>query len=52
MSAAQAAEAQARLNVSLKEVISFFEKNGIQEHSINLLTGFVESKKALDFLNH
>ena len=51
MTAAQAAEAQTRLNLCLKDVVSFFEKNGIQDHSVTLLNGFIDNKKPLEFLN-
>ena len=51
MSAGQVAEAQARLNIVLRDIITFFQENGIQQHSADLLEGFVEKKQPLDFLN-
>jgi hypothetical protein len=46
-----AAEAQARLNINLRDIVIFFQENGIQEHSVLLLEQFIEKKQALDFLN-
>lgn len=51
MTSAQSAEAQARLNVLLKEIVSFFESSGIQEHSILLLNSFIDKHLTMDFLN-
>lgn len=51
MTAAQSAEAQARLNVQLKEIVTFFEEAGIQEHSVTLLTSFIDKHLTTDFLN-
>lgn len=51
MSSAHAAEAQARLNITLRDILTFFQENGIQEHSAVLLETFIEKKQALDFLN-
>lgn len=51
MTAAQSAEAQARLNVQLKEIVTFFEEAGIQEHSSALLMSFIDKHLTVDFLN-
>ena len=51
MSGAQLAEAQARLNVSLKDVVQFFEDEGVKEHSIVLLNTFIDKHLTVDFLN-
>lgn len=50
MTAAQSAEAQARLNVSLKEIVSFFEQAGIEQQSIQLMENFIEKHLTTDFL--
>ena len=50
MTAAQSIEAQARLNVSLREVISFFEESGVQNHSIVLLNEFIDKHQSFEFL--
>lgn len=51
MSGAQAAEAQARLNVCLREIVTFFEEAGAQEHSINMLNAFIDKHLTTDFLS-
>jgi hypothetical protein len=48
---AQSAEAQARLNVNLREIVSFFESAGIQEHSVTLLNSFIDKHLTTDFLS-
>lgn len=50
MTAAQSAEAQARLNVNLKDIVTFYEENGVLEHSINLMNSFIEKHLTMDFL--
>lgn len=50
MTAAQSAEAQARLNVNLREIVTFFEENGVQEHSTQLLNSFIDKHLTNDFL--
>lgn len=50
MTAAQSAEAQARLNVSLQEVVTFFEEAGVKETSITLMNSFIEKHLTADFL--
>mmetsp|Transcript_19817 Transcript_19817/g.33152 ORF Transcript_19817/g.33152 Transcript_19817/m.33152 type:complete len:176 (-) Transcript_19817:1071-1598(-) len=51
MTAAQSAEAQARLNVSLKEIISFYQEAGIEQSSMDLMDGFIEKHLTMDFLH-
>jgi len=51
MSGAQAAEAQARLNVCLREIVTFFEEAGSQDHSISLLNSFIDKHLTTDFLS-
>ena len=51
MTAAQSAEAQARLNVQLKEIVTFFEEAGIEEHSVILLNSFIDKHLTSDILN-
>ena len=51
MSGALLAEAQARLNVSLKEIVAFFEDQGIKEHSVDLLNNFIDKHLTVDFLS-
>jgi hypothetical protein len=48
---AQLAEAQARLNVCLREIIVFLEEANIQEHSAALLNTFIDKHLTIDFLN-
>eukprot|EP01039_Chlorochromonas_danica_P000031 gene31-34_t len=48
---AQSAEAQARLNVSLREIVTFFSESGVQERSIQLLNTFIDKHLTNDFLN-
>lgn len=50
MSAAQSAEAQARLNVSLREIVNFFDEAGIRNHSIELLNEFIDKHQTFEFL--
>lgn len=51
MSAGQLAENQARLNIELQDIITFFEEQKIQEQSIALLNDFIEKKLATNFLS-
>lgn len=51
MTSAQSADAQARLNVHLREIVTFFETSGIQQHSIDLLNSFIDKHLTMDFLN-
>lgn len=44
------AEAQARLNVSLREIVSFLEESGVLEHSVELLNGYIDKHLTVDFL--
>lgn len=48
---AQLAEAQARLNVNLRDIVTFFEEASIQEHSIDLLNSFIDKHLTMDFLS-
>lgn len=50
MTSAQVIEAQARLNVCLREVVSFFEAAGVQSHSLDLLNDYVEKHMTFEFL--
>jgi hypothetical protein len=50
MSAAQSAEAQLRLQFSLKDLISFFEKAGVSSQSIENLQEFVTKNQTMAFL--
>ena len=50
MSGAQLAEAQARLNVALKDIVQFFEDEGVKEHSVVLLNSFIDKHLTVDFL--
>ena len=50
MSAAQSAEAQARLQASLKDLIFFFEKAGVSSQSIENLQEFVSKNQTMAFL--
>jgi len=45
-----AAEAQARLNVALKDIIAFYEQAKIAPSSIELMEAFVEKHQPIDFL--
>ena len=51
MSAAQSAEAQARLQLSLRDIIEFFEKAGVEQHSVENLTEFLSIIPGSDFLS-
>jgi hypothetical protein len=51
MTSAQSAEAQARLNVNLREIVQFYEAQGVQQHSIDLLNSFIDKHLTIDFLN-
>jgi len=51
MTTAQLVDTQARLNVSLREMITFFEESGVQEHSTSLLNGFIDKHLTTDFLS-
>lgn len=44
------AEAQARLNVALKDVINFYEAANIAPSSVQLMETFVEKHQPIDFL--
>lgn len=48
---AQSAEAQARLNVNLREIVSFFVDAGINDRSIQLLNSFIDKHLTTDFLS-
>ncbi len=50
MTAAQSAEAQARLNVNLREIVTFFEENGVQERTVKLLNQYIDKHLTTDFL--
>lgn len=45
-----AAEAQARLNVNLREFVTFFSEAGVHERSIQLLNTFIDKHLTVDFL--
>ena len=47
MSAAQSAEAQARLQLSLRDIIEFFEKAGVEQHSVENLTEFISKNSII-----
>ena len=51
MSGAQLAEAQARLNVALRDIVAFFEDGGVKEHSVELLNSFIDKHLTVDFLS-
>lgn len=51
MTTAQLADAQARLNVSLREIITFFEEAGITDNSVSLLSSFIDKHLTTDFLS-
>ena len=51
MTTAQLVDAQARLNVSLRDTITFFEEAGIQENSVTLLNSFIDKHLTTDFLS-
>ncbi len=44
-------EANARLNVSLRDLLPFFEAAGVQKHSLDLLNDLIVKSKQQDFLN-
>lgn len=46
-----AAENLARLNVCLKDIVTFFEEAGIQPSSVDLLNSFIEKHLYTDFLS-
>ena len=46
-----AAEAQARLQVSLRELIEFFEKSGIEQRSVEKLNDFITKNQTMEFLD-
>ena len=46
-----AAEAQARLQVSLRELIEFFEKQGIEPRSVDKLNDFITKNQSMEFLD-
>ena len=48
--AAAVIEAQARLNVCLRDLITFFEEAGIQKESVDKLNEFIDKHLTLDFL--
>jgi hypothetical protein len=50
MTTAQSVDAQARLNVNLREIVTFFEESGVQEQSIQLLNSFIDKHLSTDFL--
>lgn len=50
MTAAQTAEVQARLNVSLRDIVSFFDQAGIERTSIGLMENFIDKHLTVDFL--
>lgn len=50
MTAAQSAEAQARLNVLLHEVKDFFQSAGARDRSLELMENFIEKHLNNDFL--
>jgi hypothetical protein len=45
-----AAENQARLNICLRDIITFFEEAGVQPASIEILNSFLERHLTTDFL--
>jgi hypothetical protein len=51
MTTAQLVDAQARLNISLKDTVAFFEESGVEEHSIVLLNSFIDKHLTTDFLS-
>jgi hypothetical protein len=50
MSAAQSAECQARLQVSLHDIINFFEEAGVESHSVDNLNEFISKNRTFGFL--
>eukprot|EP01031_Cornospumella_fuschlensis_P028591 gene28591-34515_t len=48
---AQVAEAQARLNVNLREIVQFFADAGVNDRSVNLLNSFIDKHLTMDFLS-
>ena len=46
-----AADAQARLQVSLRELIEFFEKYGIESRSVEKLNDFITKNQSMEFLD-
>ena len=46
-----AADAQARLQVSLRELIEFFEKYGIETRSVEKLNDFITKNQSMEFLD-
>lgn len=46
-----AAEAQARLNICLRDIITFFEQGGIDGNSIAMLESFIDRHLPMDFLS-
>lgn len=45
------AEVQARLNICLRDIVTFFEEAGVREDSILLLNSFIDKHLTVDFLN-
>lgn len=45
------AEIQARLNICLRDIVTFFEEAGVREDSIILLNSFIDKHLTVDFLN-
>ena len=43
-------EAQARVNVSLRDIVSFMEAAGVRQHSIALLNEFINKHQVQEFL--
>jgi hypothetical protein len=50
MTAAQSAEAQARLNVHLREIVSFYQEAGIEQSSVELMDTFIDKHQTMDFM--
>lgn len=41
----------ARANVALRDIVDFFVAAGIQQRSVDMLNGLIDSKKSVDFLS-
>ncbi|KAJ1400315.1 hypothetical protein B484DRAFT_243296 [Ochromonadaceae sp. CCMP2298] len=50
MTAAQSVEAQVRLNVNLREIVSFFQEAGIELSSVEMMETFIDKHQTMDFL--
>lgn len=51
MTAAQSADALARLNVTLRDIVTFFEESNIESESVGQLNGYIDSHQVIEFLS-